>query len=394
MTPVPLRSRGFTLVEMMVALAVMSVIVLAAVLSASSIFSLTQGQARRSSAEAALALATVSLEKLASNAGAGFPNARYAVRVRNNVTTTTTLSGNLPVVVAGGPVAGVIAGTDVLELSWGNPQFRRAGAVAPAPTGSQVVVTFGTVALNSILTGGDPLADEEWGGAQPATPRVLLITRTQDPLESCLFSFGSPLTLPVIPVDQVLTERYGVATSSCVVTSPIGVADTLAYKLEGRVRLFVYQQANGVDLGLYRQNMDTSAVSIGDFENVTVAGQEPEAVALGVENLQLAPVLGPNVDGGFPAVGSCSTSFCRCADGADGGMACNLDENGVYLSALPSVASLLRAIDAEVTVIGDRRPGERRPASFDSPAAATPDDRRRALAHVSINVNNCYLFAQ
>lgn len=381
---------------MMVALAVMSVIVLAAVLSASSIFSLTQGQARRSSAEAALALATVSLEKLASNAGAGFPNARFAVRVRNNVTTDlpTTPPKTIKVVPFGDPSPGIIAGTDVLELSWGNPQFRRAGAVLPAPTGSQVVISGGTVSLSSGLTGGDPLADEEWSGAQPATPRVLLITRAQEPLESCLFSFGTLVAPTTFTVDQVLTETYGISIPPCTVTSPVGVADTMAYKLDGRVRLFVYQQANGVDLGLYRQNMNTAAGSMGEFEDVTVPGQEPEAVALGVENLQLAPVLGPNLDGGFPSVGSCTTSFCRCADGADGGTACTLDENGVYASALPSVASLLRAVDAEVTVIGDRRPGERRPASFDSPAAATPDDRRRAVARVSINVNNCYLYAQ
>jgi len=388
MTPVPLRARGFTLVEMMVALAVMSVIVLAAVLSASSIFSLTQGQARRSSAE--LALATVSLEKLASNAGAGFPNARYAVRVRNNV--TTDLMPDLHVVPAGGASPGVVSGTDVLELSWGNPQFRGAGSVAA--DGSFILVgppIPSAFKLSLGLTGGDPLTEEEWLGTQSGNPRVLLITRAQDPLEACLIRFGPPSPPATLSVADVLTEQYGTALAPCTVTSPPGVADMTAHKLEGRARLFVYQQANGVDMGLYRQNMDPVT---GDFENVTVAGQEPEAVALGVENLQLAPVLGPNVDGGFPAVGSCSTSFCRCADGADGGMACDLDENGAYLSALPSVASLLRAIDVEVTVIGDRRPGERRPASFDSPAAATPDDRRRALAHVSINVNNCYLYAQ
>jgi prepilin-type N-terminal cleavage/methylation domain-containing protein len=371
MTRSPRDPGGFTLVELTVALGVSSIIVLAAVMSASAIFSMTQGQARRSTAEATLALATVSLDRFASNAGAGFANSRYAVRLRNNVTMSgTSLPSGPSVVVAGSGSAGIVEGTDVLELSWGSPS-RRAGRVGPisGPMAPGVTIQF---------SDGDPLADQEWNGLAP-NPAVLLLTRETNPLEACLVQFSN------------VTTTHSVTVDSFDGTCSFSGTDVIAYKLESRMRLFVYQLAGGADLGLYRQDMDPASTS-GSFLAA------PEALALGVENLQFALVVGPTPSAPTvsPGVGTCADLLCTCSD-VNPAVSddCTVTEGGGIspATAPDGMSSLVRAVNAEVTVVGDRREGQARPASFDRPGGAV-DNRRRVLSRVSFNIVNGMLFAQ
>ncbi len=379
------RLRGATLTELMVTVGIASIVIAAATMAATSMFSMTQGQARQSSAEAQLALAMSSLDRLLSSTGTGFANARYSFRVRNNVPAGTLAgdSSGMNVVTAGASGAGIIAGTDVIEVGWGNPVFRRAGTVVGSVCSSSCTVQ---------LQNADPLADQEWGtldadggstGSVISGLPYLLFTRDQNPRESCL----GKITGIVSPTNRTLTvqmlnDNYGTTTPDCTVNNN---GDLLVYKLEERRRIIVYQRANGADLGLYVQKADPST---GAFTT------DPDALALGVDNLQVGPLVGAEFDGGVAAVGSCSAvdgGVCNC--GVNPGV-CALGEQGGIATASPTgLNSLVRGALIQVAVRGERRAGARAPVSLDTDGGAV-DDIRRAQGELTFNLLNGYLAVQ
>ena len=229
---------------------------------------------------------------------------------------------------------------------------------------------------------GDPLADQEWAGTASPNPAVLLLTLETKPLQACTVQFSV----------AAAAHQVNVVSSKGPCSFP-GPGVIIAYKLESRMRLFVYQLAGGADLGLYRQDMDPASAS-GDFLAT------PEALALGVENLQLAPVVGPDLATPTvgPGAGTCADLFCTCSDVSPATSDdCTVTEGGAISPDTGTepggMSSLVRALNAEVTVIGDRREGQARPASFDRPAGAV-DNRRRVQSRMSINIANGMLFAQ
>ena len=370
-------------------IAISSVVILAATLAATSMFTMSQGSARQSTAEAQLALSLASLDRTLAQAGAGYANARFAFRVRNNVT-PGTLSGDAtglevidPTDVSTGAHAGVIAGTDVIEVAWGDTAWRRAGSVM------NNTINASTSTLQ--LLNADPLSDKEWANdfADVPSPRFVMITRDLLPRESCLAKIDSiattsPRVLNITIVNDNLTTG---PAPVCNITANNN--DVSAYKLQVRRRIFVYQRAGRTDLGLYVQNADpTTGLYAGTID----------ALALGVDNLQVAPFVGPEFDGSAAAAGTCSAvgaAVCLCGH-LIAAPTCAMSEEGGLggAAAVDPLNTLVRGATIQLTVRGERRTGAGDVDSLDHAHHTPLDDIRRAQGEITFNLYNAYLATQ
>lgn len=377
-----LHPRALTLVELVITVAVASLVITAVVASGITMVQFTQGQGRRSAAEATLSLALSQLERRMSNAGVGFANARFAARMRNNVA-----AGTLPnydgsttdVVTRGAAGAGIIAGTDVLEVAMSPSGMRRTGLVSVARTGNNVR-----------LATADPFLED------PATPneltapsgQIVLFTDPWEPQDACL----ARLTAAASPSNPNLQLEFlddDLASAGAGPNCLSGAAcpctpDSEVYVLEQKVRIVVFQQANGADTGLYLQE----STGPGTFGNVFTP------LALGVENMQVSPVVGPLLDGGNLAVEGCTATaiagavpnwnVCRCNTAP--AAPCVLGDN-----ALPQPEeAYVRSMTIELTARAERIVGARLPASFDAPQGPV-DDLNRMRASASVQIPNPYL---
>jgi Tfp pilus assembly protein PilE len=387
------------MIELIVTVAVAAVVVSAVIASGVTMVQFSNGQGRRTAAETTAALALAQIERRMSNAGVNFANARFAVRFRNNV-----VVGNVPnynatnasVVARGGAAAGIVEGTDILEVSVAASGVRRPG------------VTTGTRSGNTVaLATGDPLLEPELsaayvpGGTGP-TGQLLLFTDPSVPEDACLARFvppepaptGSPtLNLSFVDDDDAATGG-GPACGVLSGTAPPGNGSPCpcrpgfdVYVLEQRHRLVVYQQANGVDMGLYLQDPDPGRA--GAFLNTFTP------VAVGIENLQISPVVGAFNDGGSLTVEGCTATaitgggapnwnVCRCNTGP--GQTCVLGDTPIPQEE----SAFVRSLDIQLTARADRRTGGRLPASFDS-VAGPVDGIDRIQATTSVRITNPFL---
>lgn len=365
------------MVELLMTVTVASVVILAATMAATSMFKLSQGQARQGRAEAQLALATAALDRIVASTGAGFANARYSFRVRNNVA-TGTLPGDtsgINVVEFGSDAVGIIVGTDVLEVAWGNPALRRAGLLVGTVNSASTVLQ---------LQNGEPFAKEEWSGdgGVPIAGMIVLLTRDANPREACVAQItGLGISTNTVNV-QMLNDNFGTTSPTCVLNNE---GDTYVYKLEERRRIFVYQPANRADIGLYMQRAGANGVF----------GPNVDAIAMGVDNMQFAVAVGAEFDGGAVTVDSCLAGdggVCQCGTpglcvlGVEGGI-------GAGNVGPTPLNALIRGATIQLSVQGERRDGAFRPALMDS-AAGPVDDIRRAQGQSTFNLFNAYLATQ
>lgn len=396
--------RGFTLVELVVTVAVASVVIMAVVASGVTMVQFTQGQGRRTAAETQLALALSQIERRASNAGVNFANARYAVRFHNNVVgtvpnydgSTTPVVPRCDVAPCPGFAEGIVEGTDVLELAMSNSGVRRGGEVIGS--GRPGVSPTETVRLSN----GDPFLESELMGAGG---QLVLFSDPRFPEDACLARFLK-VPNPAIPFElefEFLNDDLGTANVPCIAATddtgaPLpGVGSPCpcragfdVYVLEERSRLVIYQRADGEDIGLYLQQ----PAGAGSFGNVFIP------VALGIENLQVSPVVGARlvrdavlstdtdlvVDACTATAltaGAPNWSPCQCNDSL--AATCTLGD------ATPGAAeAYVRSVAIELTARADRWQEGQRPASFDSPAGPV-DGVNRMRASMVVNIANPFL---
>lgn len=378
--------RGATLVELMMTLAISSVVILAATLAATSMFTMSQGSARQSTAEAQLALSLATIDRTLASTGAGYANARFAFRIRNNVgagAMAGDASGVLvvdPTNVVTGANPGIIAGTDVIEVAWGDTTMRRPGSVTDG------TLDQSDTTLN--LLNADPLADTEWADVSHIATPFIMITRELNPRQSCLAKItGIASTAPRRLNIAMLNDDFTtIPAAVCAITANNN--DVTVYKLEVRRRIFVYQRAGRTDLGLYVQSADPAT---------GVFGGNIDALALGVDNLQVAPLLGSEFDGSAVTVGSCSAidgGVCACGDRTSA-PPCPVSTVGGLggAAAVGPLNALVRGAVIQLTVRGERRAGAGDVASLDH-AAIAADGIRRARGEITFNLYNAYLATQ
>jgi len=377
------------MVELLVTVAVAGLVLSAVLVSGVTMVQFSNGQGRRTAAESTAALALAQIERRMSNAGVNFANARHAARLRNNVTvgTVPNYNGSTAAVVArGGAAAGIVAGTDILEVSMAASGVRRMGSTTTVRAGNNV----------SLAT-GDPFIEPELNapGGQ-----LVMFSDPSAPEDSCLArltgvsAVSSPtLTLTFVDDNDVV---LGTGPNCGVLTGTPPPGDGLpcpcrpnfdVFALEQRHRLVVYQLANGVDMGLYLQDPDPAKP--GAFLNTFTP------LAIGIENLQISPVVGALADGGSLTVEGCTAtaitgggvpnwSVCRCNNSP--AATCVLGDTVVPQKE----TAFVRFMDVQLTARADRRPGGRLPASFDSPAGAV-DGIDRIQTTATIRIANPFL---
>ena len=168
------RARGMTLIELMVAAAMASIAIAAALAVFISIGERQRRSERVFEAQSAAVLSASVLEFAISGAGYRFPSAAFAVRTIDNVTSSTALASNGPNITTTGNCggAGLIEGTDVVELSSGFPFIGPGKVTSALVTGTSATFTLGglTEPFNS--------AEVVGGTAAPGVGTILLFQTT------------------------------------------------------------------------------------------------------------------------------------------------------------------------------------------------------------------------
>lgn len=355
------RTHGFTLLELMVTLAVSLIIVGSALMAAQSFLTSQYGQTRKNELDIQIAMGQVILDRALTNAGAVFPDARYAVHIRPNVVAGTTLPGGtgsapapVPVTTFGSASAGILEGTDVIEVAYRSP-------ISKAP--ARGVGTVQTVLTGAVrLTSNDPFLAGE--GVAPVL--TLLFTDSQG--TGCLASVTSWDGISQAGVTW-LNDDY----ASTAVSATCPVVGMSVYALDTRQRFMIYQTAGGQGLGLYLQDNLTAGVP-----DLTGAFGPPKLVAGGVEDLQVMErIINTN--------STCGTPYCTCDDSPT--PSCVVDSNHV------SLQEAVRGFN--ITLVGKgnqsvRLSGGRRPAVYDHAAGPT-DNLFHAVGEQSLYAINLAL---
>jgi prepilin-type N-terminal cleavage/methylation domain-containing protein len=375
------RPRGLTLIELMVTAAIASVILAAAVAAAVALIQFNQNQGRRTQTEVNVMLAMSTIERRMSNAGLGYPNSRFAFRLHNNVPVGTVPNydgSTTPVVVLNGPTAGIVAGTDVVEFSMSDSGLRRPGGL---PGGKAGAVQDFTIAFTS----RDPFLTTVPTTTVADPINQLVLFHNPDTLRGCqarVRAYGASTSVDFTEVNDSLTP---------VATNCPNAAQFEAFALERRVRFIIYQQANGVDLGLYQQTAGPTGVF----------GAAVEPVELGIINLQAAPVLGRDPLAATYTFEGCTvnaTTQCVCNAGTrpPPGLAAAPCVVGDTAAVEPETAFIRRVV-IELTGRAERarRLEEGRAVpSFDGPVAGAPDGFNRVQVQTSIVLANAALPTQ
>ena len=379
--------RGLTLVELLVTMAVASLVLMSVVASGVTMMQYTQGQGRRTRAETVLALALSQIERRTTNAGVGYANSRFAVRIHNNVTGTVPNygpNGTTPVVARGDANPGIVEDTDILELSMAASGVRRMGTVVKEAVGNDVII--GTA---------DPFLDSEIALGSPKG-QLMMFSDPEFPEDSCQATLQSAtfgpegLTLTVNFVDDDL----GGGGWACAVGSgrpnegaPCPCRPGMdVYALEQRLRIVVYQQANGQDMGLYLQDQDPAnpGAFLGTFT----------PLAVGVENMQVAPTVGARVDGSSLPVGGCTATGITAGAPNWNPCVCNLGPADVCKRGVGAPGpedAYVRSVMVELMARAERREGGIMPASLDGTPGAAPDNADHVTARTSIPIKNPFL---
>lgn len=389
--------KGLTLLELMIGLALASIISLMIAVVSAQLMQAGVGNSRAREAEARVGLALAVLDRSISNAGVGFVDSRYAFRIYNNLPAGSlavkVVGGNLPVVAKGGAAAGIVENTDVFEVSFDDQTIRRAGVVVPNST-----VSCGGDTCAVTLATGDPFLDTELtaigGAAGVETGPLVLFTNDQG--RSCLGRAKGPTGAPPLAasprIDFVMKTEDGANAAAVPVQARWGGANVncpqagdAVYALGRRRRFMVWQDANGANLGLYSQEANVAlGGSSGLFPNTAPALSVAE-----VENLQVAPSL-PN-PGMAPGPLGCSQALCRCNDAPAPGCVLNSSDhppNGT------DRRSNVRLVSIELTQRAGLRQTAQQPNSYDWPGPSPVDNVFRVRGETTISLVNMFLVTQ
>lgn len=384
-----MRARGMTLLEMMITVAISSIMVAAAVTVGTSMVALMKGDSRKAAAEGQLALALSLIDRSLSNTGMGFSNPRFSFRVYDNVAAgsipnldSTTTS---PVVASvGAATAGIIADTDVIEVSMSDSGLRRSGTV---DNFSVCAASTCTIKLQT----ADPFLNAELGMSMAVGDGMFILV--QDDLNPdnqwCL---GRVLTVsnsssPTVTFTHLKADMYSGATNGASDGCNLDTnKNPSVYVVERRLRFMVYQKAGGNDFGLYM----ATALPNGTFPDPTLT--PPATMALGVENMQVRLAVGPRFDTlsmnnllpGPPACTAGATQICVGND-PKGYLDPGVDPSPAHIQNFsvtgnwPTGLAYTKSALVELTAKAAPALGERRPASMND-AAGPIDNYRRARA--------------
>lgn len=289
--------RGYTLVEVLVVLAIASILMLATVAIISVMTKQKADASRRLARVTQSYLAMTLLERQVLNAGYHFPSARFGVRFHNNVD-AGTFGG-----IAVGPPCDepgcIVEGTDVLETLEGttNPMGLVVNAIpdaggytvflqppgGPVDPGDTSEHVFVFVAENgaSCAAKGNLRILADGGSGSPWEINVTMLDRDFADQDNTYYS-----TSASAPYD-FQCPAPGMAMSA------------------GSVRRRYFVLATDAGAGLYSQEQPLLGTADGGAS----------LLALGIDNLQVIP-LAQQSDAGWSA--GCTSGLCECnATGAD-----------------------------------------------------------------------------
>lgn len=372
------RHRGFTLLEILVA----GVIGLVVTATAAAVFATSYKQKliseRKMMADAAATAALIAMERDIESAGSDFPSPMFAIRVLNSPATLQNGDGTTE--------TGLVAGTDVVELAYGNRERVPGNVNSALIEGSQVKLTFkGTTApfrptdsTSHVLLFADASQENACIGISslPTGTQSTLTMLDQDYMPSAASTCVQPQSSTRCCPNQA-------STTPCLCARHI-------YMLDHRVRYLVRQDQGRV--GLYKQ-ITTSAD--GRF---TAAATTTTLIQLGIEDLQIAGRL-KNNDGIIQDTDNCKSAPSGLADAAY--CYCNFTQGGcptgVSPANAPKLPERIRGLKIAVSAVGERPyivKGARPPNLYDHDQSAAPtDDIQRSVMQRSLNLPNLTLVA-
>ena len=352
------NASGFTLIELLVAGAVGLIILIAILTTVDLQRGFHRNADRLLSVDSAASIALLTVGRDLENAGFHFPVATLAVRPRDNVSTPLPNGDGttIPVTTLGSGVAGVIQGTDAIDIITGNP-----ATVAGFVHGGSASGGSGTAALDAL----DPLAPADLDGGVGVVGPLLAF---QAPGVTCVgkvtavtVAGGTSVTVTTYPDLEGNLTGPGTGGTGCPANN------MSAYALTSRKRYLIYQDATGI-FGLYVQNLRDPVGA----QRLGVRGP-PILVASGLEDMQISY----NIGGG---------TWCN-----KGGMGdCDV------MASLSSIQGIRIQVVARATEVDGsdggpdsevKRAGEFRPAIFNHPAGAV-DDRPRLVMGTSTFFRN------
>lgn len=386
-------ARGLTLIELMVTIAVSSVIMTAAVSLLVSMSQVKREGERLLEVTSAGSIALAQIEFDLANTGYRFPIPAFGLRIWNNVDAATSIDTAPAITVnanCGGPGLGLLPGTDVLEVARGfseQPPGTVLG-VTYGPSGGPPAVGANQVRFN-LLTPGFP-----FNGVEAGSNTVLMAS---DPAgNACLLKVAAPVDYlgPTVVADYLTQDYTFDPDPANHYVSPTGIRcprnGDHVYRLSGQIArtryMICYDPLNPeVRPALYRQ--------------LSVAGTEvfgvPQLMQEGVEDLQVAPRYQERIAGGLGApAGSCTTGApISCTCDYTSGACTGLNPVPPVLNA-NSPVNWLRSITLGLVSISTRqaRDGQSRnflrPALADHPAGAVPDGNKRIVKQRTIALSN------
>ena len=370
-------NRGLTLIELMAAVAISSVVVAAA-----TGIVVTVSQERRENettmnvrSNANIALSLIQFEAL--NAGYRFASPAFATRVLNNVAGTELELSSL-VNNCGAVNWNVAPGTDVIEFRSGSPGLvpGTASSVSCLPTGT-CTVTLGAGSYSN-----------PWAGTADGANDIALFTNG---LTSCAGRVLAPgvaaAQMQVQLVGQDLTTVVG---SSAYPTCPAAAMTVM--RLTSRVRMMICAPPAAQPFarpGLYRQDV--------------LAGTAPQLIQEAIEDLQAIPRV-TNSAGIFAGPNCTAGGFCTCNDGVSTcssiGYYSDAIANGNVLDGVGTATQrapfALRGMQIGITAVSTRNRirGNAntdtlvRPAVFDHPAGTVTSGNVRTSEQMGVLFQN------
>ncbi len=372
--------RGLTLIELMVTVAIMSLLLVAALTVFVAMTETQRLNERIGEASANKLMGSAMIQFDVQNAGYRLPVPAFAIRYYNNADGALSLlpgpittGDNCP-----GPGSGIVPGTDVLEVAQGIVPFGPGAVEAAVPAAG---TTF-DVRLKVSAGGTPPFRSEEFADAS-AIGTLLVFARGPRPPPAmpddgafCLAQVtatGFPgATGTNFNVQLVNRNLANVPNAAFYPSCPD--AEMRVYRVGERVRYMVCGAAGATppQLGLYRQ--------LGNGAN----WGNPTLIQTGIEDLQVSGRFlnrgGMVLGTGAPTdcIGSGNGMMCYCDDEPTG-TTCTVPaaQQDAALAALTpnSMVALIRGIRVRLTATGDRgassNPAARtfvRPAAFDRPA--------------------------
>jgi prepilin-type N-terminal cleavage/methylation domain-containing protein len=385
-----MRTRGLTLLEMLVSSAVSALVITFAVSTFTTMTRMRRDGMRQMEVQSAGALGLKQLEWDLVNAGYHFPAPAFAAHIFNAPTQLLPGEGGHETIdqTQGCATGGLAPGSDAVEIITGRADFV-AGKVmsvdllglGPSPNQDHVVVMQATTPFSSI---------------EAATGVVLF---TDGSGEACVGKViaGPAGTSPPNITVRMLDRTFANVTDWHAYYPSCPKAGMSVFRLDQRRRYFVCaepQPDGGFVNSLYRQVAQAEPGYIYD-------GQPKDRLQSGVEDLAVSArvyaksgaLRTATADCAPASLGGVAQSLCNC--NASSTSACDLNRDPDFVAGrltANSWASWVAGATVKVVALGDRPldatvGGGGRPAAMDHPAGA-PDGKRRLMFDSTVGFVN------